>query len=260
MYLLLILFMPLSFVFAEESQYDYETSVTTSTRRMNHDLSKIDFQILEVKQSFIPKWIDRPGDYSDILQIKFNVTNHQLENFKIYKDMFQINVVDPRQEFLEVRRTNNDYLIDNYYPEYVEDFKLRFQDIMLPSSLVDCTLLNDSVRINQTKTLSVCFDIRQQWSNQPLNLNGPLLYYLVMMDNKFSTSCPNCVTVFLNEYYQNTITESELPPHKQLSLGISIEHVSCKYGLELIFKNLENPACVTPKTAEILKDRGWIQP
>ena len=256
---LLILFIPLSFAFAEDYQHDLEKSAIKTTRAMNHDLSKIDFQILEVKKSFIPKWIDEPGDYSDILQVKFNVTNHELENFKVYKDMFQIDVVDPRQEFLEVRRTNNDYLVDNYYPEYVEDFKLRFQDILLPSSLVDCTLLNDSVSINQTKTLSVCFDIRQQWSNQPLNLNGPLLYYLVMMDNKFSTSCPNCIAVFLNESYQNTIIESELPPHKQLSLGISIEHISCKYGLELIFKNLENPACVTPKTAEILKDRGWIQ-
>lgn len=260
LYLLLILLMPLSFAFAENSQYDYEQSIIETRRTMIYDLSKIDFQIIEVKKSFIPKWIDEPGDYSDILQVKFNVTNHELENFKIYKDMFQIDVVDLNQEFLEVRRTNDDYIIDNYYPEYIEDFKLRFQDMFLPPSLIDCTLLNDSVSIDQTKTLSVCFDVRQQWSNKPLNLDGPLLYYLVMMDNKSTTSCPNCITVYLNDYYQNPIVESELPPRKQLSLGISIKQISCKYGLELIFKNPENPACVKPKTAEILENRGWMQP
>ena len=171
------------------------------------------------------------------------------------------NAVQARKETVDIPASIlNGRILEIFKADgYIEDFKLRFQDILLPTSLVDCTLLNDSVGIHQTKTLSVCFDIRQLWSNQPLNLNGPLLYYLVMMDNKFSTSCPNCVTVFLNESYQNTIIESELSPHKQLSLGISIEHISCKYGLELIFKNLENPACVTPKTAEILKDRGWIQ-
>ena len=257
LYLLLILLMPLPFAFAEDSQYNYEQSIT---RTMNHDLSKLDFQILEVKQSFIPKWINEPGDYSDILQVKFNVTNNELENFKIYKDMFQIDVVDSSQEFLEVRRTNNDYVVDNYYPKYIEDFKLRFQDILLPPNLEDCTLLNDLVRIEQTKTFSVCFDVKQQWSNKSLNLDGPLLYYLVMMDNKFSTSCPNCIRVFLNEYYQNLIVELELPPRKQLALGVLTEQISCKSGLELIFKNPENPACVKPKTVEILKNRGWIQP
>ena len=31
-----------------------------------------------------------------------------------------------------------------------------------------------------------------------------------MMDNKFTTSCPNCKSVLLNEYYNNPITQSEI--------------------------------------------------
>lgn len=185
-----------------------EPSAVGSTRSIHHDLSKIDFQVLEVKKFFIPKWINEPGDYSDILQIKFNVTNNGLENFVIYKDMFQIEVIDPREEHREVRRTNQDNLVDSYYPQYIEDFKLRFQDIALPQSLFECELLNDSLRNNQTKALSVCFDVKQKWSNQPLDLNGPRQYYLVMMDNKFVSSCPNCKSVFLNDYY----SESEKLP------------------------------------------------
>jgi len=71
-------------------------------------------------------------------------------------------------------------------------------------------LLNHSLKNNQTRILSICFDVKQKWSNQSLDLNGPRLYYLVMMDNKFVTSCPNCKSVLLNEYYDNPITESEI--------------------------------------------------
>ena len=207
--------MPLSFAFAEldSSQINLisdEYKPESSHRTTYHDLSKLDFEILEVKKFFIPKWVNEPGDYSDILQIKFNATNNGLNNFVIYKNMFQIDVVDPREQYLEVRRTNQDYVVDNYYPQYIEDFKLRFQDIVLPPSLFDCELLKHSIRNNQTRTLSVCFDVKQKWTNQPLDLTGPRLYYIVMMDNKFLTSCPNCKSILLNEYYEKPLPESEL--------------------------------------------------
>ena len=58
--------------------------------------------------------------------------------------MIQIDVVDPREQYTEFRQSNQKYVVDNYYPEYIEDFKLRFQDIVLPKSLFDCELLNNS--------------------------------------------------------------------------------------------------------------------
>jgi len=206
--------MPLTFAFGESDfpqiNYDGYSTGVSSHRTTYHDLSELDFDVLEVQKFFIPKWIDEPGDFSDILQVKFNVSNNGLEHFSIYKNMFQIDVVDPREQFQEFRRTNQDHIVDNYYPHYIEDFKLRFQDISIPQSLFECELLNHFLRVNQTQTLSVCFDVKQKWSNESLDLNGPKSYYLVMMDNKFTTSCPNCKSVLLNEYYNDLITESEI--------------------------------------------------
>jgi hypothetical protein len=46
-------------------------------------MSMLGFEVLEVKNFFIPKWINEPGDFSDILQIKFNATNNGFENFSV---------------------------------------------------------------------------------------------------------------------------------------------------------------------------------
>jgi len=53
---------------------------------------------------------------------------------------------------------------------------------------------------------------------------------------------------------------SILSPKKQLTLGYLPEDVICKEGLELIFKKSnDTPACVKPKTAEKLIERGWAK-
>jgi len=125
---------PLSYAFGDSNfpQFDLisdEYIPESNTRTTYHDLLKLDFKVFEVRKFFIPKWIDEPGDFSDILQIKFNVTNNVLEHFVIYKNMFQIDVIDQREQYQEIRRTNQNYVVDNYFPQYIEDFKLRFQDI-----------------------------------------------------------------------------------------------------------------------------------
>jgi len=245
--------------FGTDYEFAYDEYRPGGSLTQYHDMKQLNFTVLDVEKIFIPKWIDEPGDYSDILKIKFNMTNKGLENFSIYKNMFQIDVVDPSQEFKEVRRTNRDYIVDNYYPQYIEDFKLRFQDISLPAELSECVLLNHNLRINQTKTLSVCFDVRQKWANEPLDLKGHRQYYLVMMDNKFATSCPNCISVLLDDYYQSPIAKTTLLPRIQVDLGIDAEKISCKDGFELIFKNPEKLACVKPSTAKILESRGWTR-
>jgi len=202
-FFLFLLLIPLGYAFGEsdssQNNLAYDEYIPGSKPRIVfHDLSKLDFEVLEVKKFFVPKWINEPGDYSDILQIKFNATNNGLKDFVIYKNMFRIDVVDPREQYLEVRRTNQYYVVDNYYPQYIENFKIRFQYIALPQSLFECELLNHYIKVNQTKTLSICFDVKQLLTNQPLDLDGPRLYYIIMMDNKFATSCPNCKYVLLN--------------------------------------------------------------
>ena len=138
MYLVLLFLFLFSFslAFADEIPFNYAKEKSSGSYRLSeHDLSKIDFKIISIQKDFIPKWVNEPGDYSDILQIKFNITNHELENFKIYKNMFQIDVVDPNRQFTKDKLHHSDFLIDNYYPQYIEDFKLRFQDIVLHSSI-----------------------------------------------------------------------------------------------------------------------------
>lgn len=256
---ILILLIAANHAFGMDYEFAYDEYRPGGSLTQYHNMKQLNFTVLDVEKIFIPKWIDEPGDYSDILKVKFNVTNNGLENFSIYKNMFQIDVVDPHQEFREVRRTNKDNIIDNYYPQYIEDFKLRFQDISLPSELSECVLLNHNLKINQTKTLSVCFDVRQIESNAPLDFGGPRQYYLVMMDNKFATSCPNCISVLLDDYYQNTMVKTKLPPRIQTTLGVDAEKVSCKDGFDLIFKNSKSPACVKPSTAKVLENRGWTR-
>ena len=245
--------------FGLDYEFTYDEYKPGGNLRQYNDLKQLNFTVLNVEKFFMPKWINEPGDYSDILKVKFNVTNKGLENFSIYKNMFQIDVIENHHEFKKAIQTTRNNMLDNYYPQYIEDFKLRFQDISLPSELSECVLLNHSLRINQTKTLSVCFDVRQKWSNKPMDLDGPRQYYLVMMDNKFASSCPNCKSILLNDYYQNPIIKTNIPPRIQITLGISVDKISCRDGFDLIFKNLEKPACVTHSTGKILENRGWIR-
>jgi len=48
-------------------------------------------------------------------------------------------------------------------------------------------------------------------------------------------------------------------PLKQIKNGINPLDITCKAGLELIFKQNNSPACVKPSTAEKLIGRGWIK-
>jgi len=258
LFVILILLISTNQVFGMDYEFAYDGHRQGGSLAQYHDMKQLNFTVLDVKKMFIPKWINEPGDYSDILKIKFNVTNNGLENFSVYKNMFQIDVVDPRQEFKEIKQTNRDYIVDNYYPQYIEDFKLRFQDISLPPELSECVLLNHNLRINQTKTLSVCFDVRQIESNMPLDFEGPRQYYLVMMDNKFATSCPNCISVLLDDYYQSIKEKTKLASQIQ-TIKVDAEKIFCKDGFEMIFKNPEKSVCVKHSTAKILENRGWTR-
>jgi hypothetical protein len=52
---------------------------------------------------------------------------------------------------------------------------------------------------------------------------------------------------------------SSLSPLKQIQQGILPQNISCKEGLELIFKNLVQSACVKSDSITKLMERGWIK-
>ena len=52
-----------------------------------------------------------------------------------------------------------------------------------------------------------------------------------------------------------------IAPLQQVNLGIKPQEIICEKGLELVFKATDgSPACVKPKTAEKLVERGWGNP
>ncbi len=69
------------------------------------------------------------------------------------------------------------------------------------------------------------------------------------------------VSVGLTDIKQKLCIEERLqkyPPKQQLDFGVSNREVICKDGLQLIFKSTDgSPACVKPKTAQKLFERGW---
>jgi len=66
----------------------------------------------------------------------------------------------------------------------------------------------------------------------------------------------NCIVIKANSIYQQELFVH--PPKKHLFFGISAEEISCKDGLDLIFKSTSgSPACVKPSSAQKLIERGW---
>ncbi|MBS3921681.1 MAG: hypothetical protein KGZ37_00860 [Nitrosarchaeum sp.] len=62
----------------------------------------------------------------------------------------------------------------------------------------------------------------------------------------------------MNKIYDEILTQKVRSPKLQVFCGTPIEKITCNEGLELIFKSKDNsPACVSPKTAEKLVERGW---
>ena len=63
---------------------------------------------------------------------------------------------------------------------------------------------------------------------------------------------------FQNIDFKQMVFKTIPSPKKQIKIGINPNDVTCNEGLELIFKSTDgSPACVKPKTAEKLIERGW---
>ena len=105
----------------------------------------------------------------------------------------------------------------------------------------------------------------------------PGKYSLVLITNNTETLVYKFLVKQIIEYEENgleinidnnpmaekedKIINSELSPLKQIVNGISPENVSCKEGMQLVFKNTYNSAaCVKSTTIDKLIERGWIKP
>lgn len=65
---------------------------------------------------------------------------------------------------------------------------------------------------------------------------------------------------YLPESSEDLWMKNSGSPLKQFKSGILIEGIQCKEELELVIKSFDgSPACVTPKTKQILIERGWAK-
>ncbi len=160
-----------------------------------YDLDLIELSVLETNVIPIEEWVHGPLDYSDILKVKFMITNKGIEHYLLHKNMFRIDVF----KFIEDERGKDSKKIPitNYYPQYLENFKHRFQDIELGNNLDDCVFIRHSIHVNNSKILTVCFDILRKWEGEALKIDVSKQYYLVLMDSRYSNSCPNCKEILI---------------------------------------------------------------
>lgn len=160
-----------------------------------YDLDLIELSVLETNVIPIEEWVHGPLDYSDILKVKFMITNKGVEHYFLHKNMFRIDVF----KIIEDERGEDSKKIPttNYYPQYLENFKHRFQDIELGNNFDDCVFIRHGIPINNSKILTVCFDILRKWEGEALKIDVSKQYYLVLMDSRYSTSCPNCKEILI---------------------------------------------------------------
>jgi len=238
----------------------------SSDARRYYDLSQIKIEVLDVK--VIPMFDDPnyPLDDSDLVIIDFKIINQGIDYFVLSDKMFSIRVYDSK---LAENGVGKDYLdvVDNYSTIYDDELEVRYDDLASFKIFEDCDYLHDRIFINQPETFTICFDILRSWNNEVLNLEGPKLHYLTLMENTKSTSCPNCVKVLLTsdstksdsafrqKLETNLLIES---PLKQIKAGKLPKDVICKDGFILLLRPENNfPACVSNDTAMILIQRGW---
>jgi len=101
---------------------------------------------------------------------------------------------------------------------------------------------------------------------QSVNLAGQFEYYLVMMDNKNRSSCPDCERVKLTSMSSQEMNTQKkivlvlgyLSPLKQINMGKLLDEITCKKDFVLLSNYDGKPACVKNTSMQKLIQRGWI--
>jgi len=174
----------------------------------------IEVEIVELK--IFPMY-DKPRDPlddSDVLVIKFEITNKGIDYFVLSDKMFKILVLDPSFP-VGKGKPESSYIVDNYFTLYDDELEVKYDDYPNLEVFEDCDYLHDRIFVNQTKTYSICFDVLRKWNNEVLNIDGSKHYFLVLMDHARSNSCPNCVENLLSSEmmssdYKKILSSSKL--------------------------------------------------
>ncbi len=180
---------------------------------VSYDLEKIELQLVDYQ---VLSMDDTPGYYldnSDLVKITINVTNIDLDYFVLNDEMFMLWAMEP-----DIRKSTPDLevleLVDNYYTSYNDGLAVKYDNFQSRELFEECEWINKRMRIDVSYVFTVCFDILRIWNNEILNLDGHKQYYLVMMDNKDATSCPDCKKILLGQT-QKTYQQYDVPDWAQ---------------------------------------------
>ena len=238
-------------------------SVYEASARIFDDLSLIDFEILDIEVIPIEQNPKYPFDPADLVKIKIKVTKSEPGFFIASDRMLRLHSIAPG--FIG-DPAHVDFVgqIMPFKATYEEGLVIRYQGLESYQIFDGCKYFHDSLLDFETRTYTVCYDVLRRLNVEPVDLDDGRKYFLVLMDNIHSNSCPNCRKFSLSTENNEIVIPSQTEvqrPLQQLKNGINPEDIVCKEGLKLIFKpSNEKPACVTAHTLEDLVARGWFGP
>ncbi len=215
-----------------------------------YDLSLVNLEILETEVFQIEENPNYPFDAADIVKIKFQVTKTEPGLFIASDRMFRL--VATASSFLaEPGFDSFRGQSISFKAMYDDNFEVRYQGLESFHYFEGCEYFHDILLDTETKSYTVCYDVLRRLNIVPVNFEGNRHYYLTLMDNTQSNSCPNC-----RELLVSSGTIETLVPHAKIAPEQNNQ--GCRQGLELIFKISDGSfGCVKPKTAKKLIERGW---
>ena len=223
--------------------------IVTEVSAINYDLNLIDLEILDFEVMPIEEHPNYPFFPTDIVKVKFKVTKIEPGLFVLSDRMFKLHSFTPSFVVDPVLRDFRGQEI-SFQTFYESNFEVRYKGFDSQNYFDNCEYFHEVLLDWDTKTKTVCFDVLRRLNIIPVNFEDAKQYSLVLMDNKQSNSCPNCIEFILS-------TKSD-PANIHIT-QIKSENQDCREGFELILKPVsEKQVCVTPETANILIIRGWI--
>lgn len=190
-----------------------------------HDLDMIDLEVVDVQTLLLN---DTPGYYlddADLLKVTVNVTNNNLDYFVVQDKMFKVWVIE--EDILKSTSENEVLeMIDNYDTSYDSELEVRYDDLLPSRELFEeCDYTNDRIMVEQSKIFTLCFDVLRIWQNEMLVLDGKKKYFLAMMDNDKTTSCPNCKKIALSTPSNNFENDEISPKWVQKLFDWNEQHI-----------------------------------
>jgi hypothetical protein len=181
----------------------YGKSYNTSSVVMAYnDLSKIDLKLIDVQ---VLPMDDTPGyslDDADLLKVRISVTNNGPQRFTVLDKMFEIWVAEPSKT-----DPNDLTVIDNYDTSYDDQLEVTYEEMNSRELFIECDQTIEHIDTGKSFNFTLCYDILRARNNYAVDLDGPRKYFLVMMDNKQASSCPNCKKVLLTNNLEPQIQQ-----------------------------------------------------